>query len=222
MKITVFDTETTGFFPKDFKSLDECPYVVQFGSITYDTETNQIISSINEIIKLAENIEIPQKTIEIHHITKEISNEKGVDIRDILCKFNEQLKMSDVLIAHNIEYDINIINYECRRYDIPFEYYNMKENSAFCTMRSGTNVCKIPKVNARGKYFKWPTLEELHKHLFGVDLQNLHDAYNDLIVCLRCYMYMNFKIDITHKNEDINTTLSSLIKVDPSSDVMTS
>ena len=62
----IFDTETTGFFPKDFKSLDECPYVVQFGSITYDTETNQIISSINEIIKLAKDgklSEIPSEKV---------------------------------------------------------------------------------------------------------------------------------------------------------------
>ena len=35
----------------------------------------------------------------------------------------------------------------------------------------------------------------------------MHDAYNDLIICLRCYLMMNFQVDITDKNEDINTRM---------------
>ena len=39
-------------------------------------------------------------------------------------------------------------------------------------------------------------MEELHKHLFNKDVKNLHDAYNDVLVCLRCYIMINTSVDI--------------------------
>lgn len=211
MKITVFDTETTGLFPKDFDSIDECPYMLQLGSITYDSTTNTIINKINSIIKIPSNIEIKEEISNLNHITKERTETEGVPIEPILEQFNNQMKSSDVIIGHNLEFDLNVVQYECRRYDIPFAYHDMDKNKFYCTQKEGTKLCKIVRTNRIGKYYKYPKLEELHHYLFGENVKDLHDAYNDTIVCLRCYMFMNYKIDLITKNEEMKTIYSKLL-----------
>ena len=211
MKITVIDTETTGVIPRDFQNLNECPYMLQLGSITYDTDSNEIINSINNIIKIPEHVQISKEVTEINSITKEMSD-NGCDIKTILQTFNEHILESDLVVAHNLEFDINILNYEYMRNNIDFNYINhIGKDKSYCTMSNGTTLCKIKKENSRGSYYKWPKLEELHHHLFGKNLKNLHDAYNDLVVCLRCYMYMNFKIDVSDNNHELKTIINGLL-----------
>tara|TARA_X000000950_G_C13582389_1_gene523952 strand:- start:42 stop:680 length:639 start_codon:yes stop_codon:yes gene_type:complete len=212
MKITVFDTETTGVIPKDFNSLDECPYMLQLGSITYDTCTNMITTTINEIIKIPDHVKIPENVSEINSITHERVNNEGVNVVDLLKSFNEQIQNSNMVVAHNIDFDINIVNYECMRNNVEFEGLKLNKENSYCTMSKGTALCKIQKENTKGKYYKWPTLEELHYYLFGKKLKDLHDAYNDLIICLRCYMYMNYMIDITEKNDTLKEQIGKLLQ----------
>tara|TARA_A100001015_G_C15033954_1_gene734862 strand:+ start:520 stop:1185 length:666 start_codon:yes stop_codon:yes gene_type:complete len=211
MKITVFDTETTGIIPKNYDNLNNCPYMLQLASITYDTSSHSIISHINNIIKISDDITIPKTVSDINSITKERTNSEGVEICHVLNKFNNQLKNTDLLVAHNAEFDINIINFECMRNNIKNNYYDLGKDKVFCTMSKGTQLCKIKKVNSKGSYYKWPKLEELHNYLFGSVPKNLHDAYNDLLICLRCYMYMNYKIDIVEKNVEIKNKILSMI-----------
>jgi DNA polymerase III epsilon subunit-like protein len=218
MRITVIDTETTGIIPRDFTHLDQCPYMLQLGSVTYDTTTNDVVKTINEIIKIRDDIQIPPEVSSINHITRERCLAEGVDIKDVLNEFNEQLDMSDIIVAHNLEFDINILNYEYMRNDITFNYISKPKEQSYCTMVHGTPLCRITKSNSKGKYYKWPKLEELHYHLFGKSLQNMHDAYNDLIICLRCYLMMNFQVDITDKNENIKRIVDSLISANPPDD----
>ncbi|HUV85413.1 MAG TPA: hypothetical protein VMV86_06875, partial [Methanosarcinales archaeon] len=54
---------------------------------------------------------------------------------------------------------------------------------SYCTMLEGTDICKIPSF--RGN--KWPTLKELHKHLFNEDFEDAHDALADVEATRRCY-----------------------------------
>lgn len=214
MKITVFDTETNGIIPKNYNDISECPYMLQLASITYDTETNTIINTINEIIKISESVTIPEEITKINSIDHTVCQNRGVDISEVLNSFNKQIENSDLLVAHNTEFDINIINHECIRNNIPFSYFNLiKDNKIkiYCTMSHGTQLCKIIKQNTKGNYYKWPKLEELHMHLFGKNLKNLHDAYNDLIICLRCYMFMNYKIDVCLHNNIIEEAIQTMI-----------
>ena len=211
MKITVFDTETTGIIPKDFNSLDECPYMLQLGSITYDTSTHMITKTINEIVKIPDHVKIPENVSDINSITHERVNNEGIEVKPLLESFNEQLQNSNMVVAHNIDFDVNIVNYECMRNNIEFEGLKLNKENSYCTMSKGTALCKIQKENTKGKYYKWPTLEELHHYLFGKKLKDLHDAYNDLIICLRCYMYMNYMIDITKKNDTLKDQIEKLL-----------
>ena len=60
-------------------------------------------------------------------------------------------------------------------------------------MKNSINICKIEKINKKGeKYYKYPKLIELYKHIFNNDVNNLHDSMTDILVCFRCYYYLMY------------------------------
>lgn len=88
--------------------------------------------------------------------------------------------------------------------------------SVLCSMEMSKNYCNIlierksksntvpdntvPDVSEPPKkaqfYKKPPKLEELHEKLFGYKPQNLHDAMVDTFACLRCYLKLQFEIEL--------------------------
>jgi len=50
-------------------------------------------------------------------------------------------------------------------------------------MKESTEFCRLP-----GKYgHKWPTMDELHRILFGESFDDAHDASADCLACMRCF-----------------------------------
>lgn len=209
MRVLVFDTETSGLIPKKYESINECPYILQLACMLVDTDGSKVINkidSINEIINAPIN-KLDDKVMEITGLTIE-KVKSGVDIIPILKKFKNMLENSDVLVAHNLEFDLKMIKIEFERNNIELN----TPRSSYCTMKNSTQICNIQRENSFGKYLKWPTLEELHKHLFpGLDVKNLHDAYVDSILCLRCYLMLNCKLDIYESKEEFRNEINSLI-----------
>ena len=72
-------------------------------------------------------------------------------------------------------------------------------------MEHGTALCNIKAFTKKDKieYMKFPTLCELYTHLFYEEPINLHNSFNDVIVCLRCFYKMYFREDICHNNLEI-------------------
>ena len=209
MRVLVFDTETSGLIPKKYESLTECPYILQLACILVDTDGSKVINkidSINEIIN-APIDKLDDKVMEITGLTIE-KVKSGVEIVPLLNKLKNMMENCDVLVAHNLEFDSNMIKLECIRNDIELNV----SKACYCTMKKSTQLCNIQKENSFGKYLKWPTLEELHKHLFPtVEVKNLHDAYVDSILCLRCYLMLNCKLDIYECKEEFRSEINSLI-----------
>lgn len=209
MRVLVFDTETSGLIPKKYESINECPYILQLACILVDTDGSKVINkidSINEIINAPIN-KLDDKVMEITGLTIE-KVKSGVDIIPILNKFKNMLENNDVLVAHNLEFDLKMIKIEFERNNIDLN----TPRSSYCTMKNSTQICNIEKENSFGKYLKWPTLEELHKHLFPeICVKNLHDAYVDSILCLRCYLMLNCKLDIYESKEEFRNEINSLI-----------
>lgn len=220
MRIIVFDTETTGLPKTKFISpdtLDKWPYIVQFSYVIYDTNLNDIIEVNDDIIKMNENIIIPEDSISIHKITNEISQEKGKKIDIILNTFMEDLNSSDMLVGHNISFDINMIKVELLRLiykrdsnNSEEEMKNYKENlylltnfkNIYCTMQNSIELCDIKTLDKYGKeYVKFPKLIELHNKLFNTNPNNLHNSLNDILVTLRCFMKLKYNKDLI---EDCN------------------
>jgi DNA polymerase III subunit epsilon len=208
MKILVFDTETTGLpigKNPSIVSTEMWPYIVQLSYILYDNETNMVLDYVDRIIKLPKGIKITQGSQDIHKITNEICDAKGVDIKQELIDFNNAILNSDVIVAHNISFDKRMIMVECIRHKIRQNFtINTIRKLECCTMKSSVDICKIVAIGHNGaEYFKYPKLMELHKHLFNTIPDGLHNSMIDVLACLRCYGKLNFNIDYNEVSQSL-------------------
>ena len=171
----------------------------------YETNTNRVLCSQDHIIKLQKSVEIGEESVKIHKISREISEKEGIQMKTALTMFNIYLKEADMIIAHNISFDTNMLSVEAVRNNIDI---NFEEIGKYCTMRKGTALCQIKKKTKDGReYNKYPKLIELHKQLFNTEPKNLHNAFIDILICLRCYCMMEYKRDIVKECRRIKLLL---------------
>ncbi len=213
MIIIVFDTETTGLPQSRIISQDtlKCwPHIVQFSYIIYDLSANTIADVNDHIIKMQKNVSIPEESTNIHGITNQISIKNGDDIEKVFPEFFRRLQYADILVGHNIEFDINMIKVELLRiiYEYPITYRQSKIyrnylhkithfKNIYCTLKESIEICNIQAINKFGKsYLKYPKLIELHQTLFNTTPNNLHNSLNDILVTLRCFMKLKYDNDL--------------------------
>ena len=190
MSYLFFDTETTGFPVKGAPCSDEKqPHLVQIAAILYDEKFNEI-ANVSEIIYpealifgQEQSWIIPESAAKIHRITQARAVEHGKNIHKVLNQFDEMLQSSKMLIAHNIDFDLKILKIAYTRIGLDL---NLPEN-LFCTMKSTTDICKIPNNRGWGGY-KWPNLSELHTFLFSESFDGAHDALVDVKATARCFI----------------------------------
>ena len=218
MRILVVDTETTGLPKSRNGSIfdqDNWPYIVQFSYLIYNSDTYAVEKMVDYIIKIPDEIDIPEVCVNIHGISNAISKEQGVVIDGVLCEFIMDMESCDLIVAHNMEFDMNIIMVEMVRLkqtiplDSPvyailcqqIEQRKGKSSKLYCTMQESIDLCNILVPGKFGKpYKKFPTLAELHTRLFGYVPQKLHNALNDVVICFRCFYKMKFDRDIGDEN----------------------
>ena len=231
MKVLVFDTETTGLIKNYNASMEDSskwPHVLQLSFIVFDTNTKEILDYSDRIIRLADNVDISPESIAIHQITRERSNREGIPIRQALLEFIEAMKGVDILVAHNLIFDKTLLQVELCRHKLIANFISAAAAAAvadaavsaqtllapkeYCTMQESITLCKIPNPNkkyAMSNQYKWPRLNELHKQLFKVEPNGTHNAIADVMICLRCYIYMNYQYDIA-TDEDVKIIFRNL------------
>lgn len=180
-----FDTETTGL-PKDWKAplteLDNWPRLVQLAWRQYDKH-KQLQQSGNVIIKPV-GFDIPFAASNVHGISTQQAIDNGINLKDALIEFNEAVRTSSMLIAHNMSFDEKIIGAEYLRC---MPTADLNDIQKICTKEKSTLYCAIP-----GKYgYKWPTLMELHEILFEERFENAHDALADVKACADCFFELH-------------------------------
>ena len=179
MKLFIMDTETTGKPPR-LPVLAETvmywPHVIQLSFMILDTETFRYTEHDYMITS-----PIDIENDHIHGITTQMNKVKGFPFQIIYPIFKLCMEQCDLVIGHNISFDLNMMHVECLRHDIQWIF----DRPIYCTMKSSTFM-----------FEKWPRLEELHNRLFQDKAKNLHNARVDVIVCLRCYMKMMHNIDL--------------------------
>lgn len=211
MKVLVFDTETTGLplgYNYSYKDSSKWPHIIQFSFILYDLEKNKIINESDFIIDVAKNVNITEKSIEVHGITRNISETQGFDIKDILEIFQVCIDSADYVVAHNINFDRNMILAECHRNKLyKMESMFSSDKVYFCTMLRSKNWCNITAISKYNgeQFIRYPKLIELHEKLFNEKPSNLHNSFIDVIVCLRCFYKMTHKKDICKINKRIGS-----------------
>jgi DNA polymerase III epsilon subunit-like protein len=114
MRITFFDTETTGLLLPEGAPLGNQPYIIEFAAIT----TNSDLEEIERLDFLCKPpVPIPEK------ITK-ITGISGDDLRDELPFSDYSQKVigtiyrSDIVIAHNVSFDCGMVSNEMERIGI--------------------------------------------------------------------------------------------------------
>jgi DNA polymerase III epsilon subunit-like protein len=184
MKTTLFfDTETTGLpdnYNAPYTDVNNWPRLVQLAWILYHDDAQ--VAQGDFLIK-PEGFIIPTESSDIHNHDHEKCMDEGVDLKTALNDFWDDIGHSDVLIAHNIDFDKNIVGCEYHRAGAERHAKSFMIKPMFCTRKASTEFCKLP-----GKYgFKWPKLEELYLVLFSEELENTHDALVDSEATAKCY-----------------------------------
>ena len=202
-KVLVFDVETTGL-PKKYKpSIDELnmwPHIVQISWIVYSIDDMDLLSLDDHIIKLPENMSIPEESTKIHGISNEIMNEKGEDLMNILYKFYNALSKAQVLVAHNLQFDKSMVQVESSRLGLSYTSFN--NIAEFCTMQYGDKICNLKRKNKYNREVsKFPKLIELYQKLFNETPNNLHNSLNDVLVCFRCYFKLRYNLDVLKEDD---------------------
>ena len=205
MKVIVFDTETTGLPTERNPSITQpwkWPHIVQISFILYNTETRELLACQDHIIRVGDDIVISKRSQEIHGITPSRCKRRGIDIKIALEDFNEHLRQADVVVAHNVSFDKRMVMVESIRNKMAQHFtIDGRRKPEFCTMKRSTDLCKIEVTSKDGdKYFKYPTLAELHKELFDTIPNGLHDSMADVLICLRCYAKCEHDHDTRHKS----------------------
>jgi DNA polymerase III epsilon subunit-like protein len=182
-----FDTETTGLplrWDADFSDLDNWPRLVQLGFLACDGK-GKLQESADLIIR-PEGFTIPKDAERIHKISTERALRDGISLSDALGRFADALDEASVLVAHNMDFDNKVVAAELFRKGMHSDLETLKEVEKFCTMKSATGFCAIPKGGV-GNEYKWPSLSELHWKLFAREFVDAHDAYKDAEACARCF-----------------------------------
>lgn len=214
MRVLVFDTETTGLPETKIinpDTLNLWPHIVQFSYVVYDTSLNDIVISQDHIVELRDII-IPEESIKFHGITNKISKRKGENLGLIFSGFFDKLVNADVLVGHNVTFDINMIKIELlrliysanvsEREKLIHKYNlhlltNFKNICCTCSSKESIQLCNIYAINKNGvPYKKFPKLFELHEKLFESVPNNLHNSLIDILVTLRCFMKLKHDIDL--------------------------
>lgn len=199
-RILYFDTETTGlpFKPGDPQRYGRThntggyPKLVQLAWILTDGD-DRVLSEHCHIIR-PEGFSIPEETSSIHGITTEVALKEGESLGDVLLLISEDILQANVLVGHNIDYDIQVLVGELRRKNRKETLQKLTEIPVIDTMKTTVKFCAIPFPEGQprkydtGCDYKYPKLRELHFKLFGTEFENAHDALADIRATRRCFV----------------------------------
>lgn len=176
-----FDTETTGKIDQrdaGIETKNNFPHIIQIAYLV-SNETPKVFYMKTER-------ESHPGALEKHKITKDILETQGEDAMVVMRRFCKDIAKADVLVAHNLAFDLPIIQHFMYSHGMFDELLRTKKMRMFCTKEASTDILKLP-AKFKNKY-KWPKLEELAKH-YGIEMdeENLHDAMYDVALLQSCF-----------------------------------
>lgn len=176
----VVDTESTGLTRLSFANklnFKQWPRMVQIAwAIVGD---GAIIDRQSLLIQPADYA-IPAGATQIHGISQQHAIKHGVPIDAALHELNEAFAQCERIIAHNINFDIGIIESEALRQNIRV----IIPARRICTVHLGREYLRQVKGIKRGGY---PKLSHLYEALLGFSFSGQHDAASDVTACFHVY-----------------------------------
>lgn len=193
MTILFFDTETTGFPNPTLSAADSLqPHCVQLAAILAEEDGTER-ASLNLIIK-PDGWSIPEAASSIHGITGEVATAYGIRETVAAAAFYDLMQQADLLVAHNIKFDAQIIGTMFVRAKRDWRVLDARH----CTMIQATPIVNLPPTDrmiaAGFNKPKAPKLSECVSHFFGEDLEGAHDALVDVRACARIFFHMRDEV----------------------------
>jgi len=188
MRVLLFDTETTGLPHKPQYPAKMCKNnwadIVSIAWILADEYGNALETEYHVI--RPDGWSIPQDSVEIHKITEEHAYTYGDSLRCVITKFIECVSKSDVLVAHNMNFDKNVINNALKwRLDLSFLLEDVTKRF-FCTMKESREIVGLPG-KTKGTY-KMAKLSEMYTRLFDKEpTEVLHNSLGDTQIMKDCF-----------------------------------
>lgn len=185
--ILVLDCETTGlpitkgfdkYYPVTQTKFYDRSRVIEIAYIIYSANSKKI----KHVSSLIKPIDFTIDNTHIHGISNDIANREGIDISNALINLYNDLKNTDTIIAHNINFDINVISAECYRQKLGYIADSISAKKKECTMKVGQKFMNV---------YKYPKLIELYEYLFNRSIIQEHRALSDVKYCAQCYFEMN-------------------------------
>lgn len=180
MKTLIFDTETSGLWDNTLIDLDKQPKIIEFFGVVIDDETGEELDEFESFVLIDEDLSYkrPKKgggfERSIFEITG-INNEMLVGAPRfpvIAQNVKAIIESADLVVAHNMIYDYEVVNFEFKRI--------------------GQSVNWPPMIDTVEKT-EWLksfrlSLSDLHEFLFGEKFAGAHRARYDVMALKRCYL----------------------------------
>ena len=168
----IIDTETTGLPVNSIIDIKKQPEIIEFAAIKIDDETLEEIDRLE--FKVKPKGIISQGASKTHGLyNSDLVNEKPFSARyDQLVDFFLGEKY---LVAHNIEFDMNLLKYELIRLgkECQFPY-------------PPNQICTVTKTHSINGYRL--NLGKLYNILFGKEMKSAHRAMVDVEYLTECYI----------------------------------
>lgn len=154
-KGVVLDLETTSPYK-------EYARIIEVAALKF--ENGEIVEEFQSIVNPGPKVKIPKSVQSLTGITNEEIQQAPSTFK-VIKELNDFMKGIDVLVGHNIEYDYDILQSFCQRFNIP-----LWEGSLLCTKK----LAKKSQLNV--KNYKLSSLCEA----FGIKNERPHRAYSDI------------------------------------------
>lgn len=171
MKYLFFDTETTGLLENSLMPIHKQPHVIEFFGVVFD-ENEQELGSLDLLLK---------PPVKLDEVITRITGLKDEDLADkptfgqMATTIATFLDDTDVLLAHNLSFDMQIMAYEFERAGIAVPWVE-HPIELICTVEA-TEHLKGYRLS----------LSDLHLELFGEVFQGAHRAQADVRAMAKCY-----------------------------------
>jgi len=224
----IFDTETTS--KANFKlpsSHPTQPHLVQLGMILVDTFNWETKAQLSMLVKLREGVTIDEGAESTHGISSEQCNRFGVCPDTAADIFLDLYHQSDIIVAHNLQFDSIVIEAALHRCCSTREKLSklMDDNDSkqrICTMHESTELVKLP-----GKYgnfnYKWPSLSETYSFITDEELEGGHDALVDANACKSIFQYLveNYIVQLNEVVARDDDNAATMIEANEEKDLAT-
>jgi len=169
VRFVVLDTETTGLDPRRDR-------IITIGAVAVVNGEILIEDSFEALVKIAFN----DSSITVHGITRDESQQGGMEERDALLGFLEYLR-DGVIVGHHIGHDVETIGYACER-NFGFRLRNQFLDTMALTLHLEDDGAFTGMETAKG--FSLDALCDM----FGVIPHDRHTAGGDAFITAQIFL----------------------------------